>query len=265
MCSCELEKNINSYVCKNGHSFDISRRGYVNLLLSNTSSDKRHGDDSLMVNARRAFLEKGYYGVLSDAVNSLLACHAEKGGVLADAGCGEGWYTQRTADFLNAGQVYGIDISKHAAAAAAKRNKNGNFAVASIYGIPLGDSSVQVLLSIFAPHSYEEFARVLSPDGCLVRVIPLEDHLMGLKQAVYDTAYPNEPESPDISLFSVVESREVRSLMTLDNNADIVNLFMMTPYYYKTGESEQKKLAQLQYLTTQISFRVTLYRKNTAD
>lgn len=263
VCLQGLEKHEKSLACENGHSFDISRSGYVNLLLSNSSSDKRHGDDKLMVSARRAFLEKGYYSILSDCINDLLARFCKRDCILADAGCGEGWYTERAAHSVGAREVYGFDISRDAVACAAKRDKTGAYAVASVFNMPLCDGCTDALLSIFAPHSYEEFARILAPGGVLIRVVPLEEHLMELKQAVYENVYPNEPEKPEIPLFTAEESRELRSVITVENE-DIKNLFMMTPYYYKTGEHEQQKLRQLQKLTTRIAFRVTLYKKNTA-
>ena len=59
----ELEK---LYRCENGHCFDKSKFGYVNLLQSQKSSAKRHGDDRMMVRARRDFLDKGYFKALAD-------------------------------------------------------------------------------------------------------------------------------------------------------------------------------------------------------
>ena len=61
VCKKELVSNGKSFICENGHCFDISKFGYVNLLMSSKSSAKRHGDDRLMVRARRDFLDKGYY------------------------------------------------------------------------------------------------------------------------------------------------------------------------------------------------------------
>ena len=90
VCGGNLEKTEHSYVCVKGHSFDIARSGYVNLLLSKHMGKTVHGDNKLMVNARREFLEKGYYAPLMNA----LCDKAEEffqGKVLLDAGCGEGY------------------------------------------------------------------------------------------------------------------------------------------------------------------------------
>ena len=59
VCGGALEKRAGAYRCQKNHSFDIAKSGYVNLLLN--SSQGHHGDDKLMVRARRDFLDKGYY------------------------------------------------------------------------------------------------------------------------------------------------------------------------------------------------------------
>lgn len=59
VCAGALKKRAGAYLCPKNHSFDIAKSGYVNLLLN--SSQGHHGDDKLMVRARRDFLDKGYY------------------------------------------------------------------------------------------------------------------------------------------------------------------------------------------------------------
>ena len=93
VCSQELKKEEKIWVCPQGHTFDIAAKGYVNLLMSNSSGAKRHGDDRLMINARRDFLSKGFYTPLREAVYEALSADFPRGGTLLDAGCGECWYT----------------------------------------------------------------------------------------------------------------------------------------------------------------------------
>ncbi|MBO5859322.1 MAG: methyltransferase, partial [Clostridia bacterium] len=56
VCKNDFFKEDKSFKCSSGHCFDISKFGYVNLLMSSKSSLKHHGDDRLMVRARRDFL-----------------------------------------------------------------------------------------------------------------------------------------------------------------------------------------------------------------
>ena len=72
VCKSEISLFERTYKCKNNHCFDLSKDGYVNLLMSQQSSLKRHGDDKLMVKARRDFLEKGFYSELREALCEVL-------------------------------------------------------------------------------------------------------------------------------------------------------------------------------------------------
>lgn len=60
--------------CAAGHSYDRARAGYYNLLLG--SSGGEHGDNKMMVEARRAFLAGGYYSPLAERVAALVADYA---------------------------------------------------------------------------------------------------------------------------------------------------------------------------------------------
>ena len=114
VCCNELKTDGKTYKCQNNHSFDISKHSVVNLSLNNKSSKKRHGDDKLMVVARKDFLDKGYYSPIQNAVKTLAKNYCEKGAVLVDAGCGEGYYTKAIAEHVDAKTIIGIDLSKEA-------------------------------------------------------------------------------------------------------------------------------------------------------
>ena len=253
------------YFCPKGHSFDRAKSGYVNLLQNQKSSAKRHGDDRLMVKTRTEFLEKGYYNNLRDRIAELAGKYTGKTVNILDVGCGECFYTRYVADYLeNSGKrvtVCGIDISKSALTAAAARRKDFSLRVGSIYRLPLADNSRDLLLNIFAPHSEKEFRRVLKPGGVYIRAIPLENHLMGLKKAIYDTPYPNKVLDFALEGFKIGEVRELKTEIFLDNRQDMDNLFKMTPYYYKTGKREQERFANLDRLETETEFGVIVYKK----
>ena len=61
VCNSVLTELESMFKCENNHCFDKAKQGYVNLLMSQQSSNKRHGDDKLMVKSRRDFLGNGYY------------------------------------------------------------------------------------------------------------------------------------------------------------------------------------------------------------
>lgn len=252
-CRSRLFELENSLKCLNSHCFDKARQGYVNLLMKN-SSGKRHGDDRLMVLSRRNFLEKGYYAPLRDAVENT----AGIGHTILDAGCGEGYYTKALA---KQNTVYGIDISKDALKLAALSSPNSAFAVASISDIPLEGGAVDTVVSIFAPDSPDEFLRVLKSGGRLITVQPMERHLWGLKCAVYDKPYLNPPLQEKREGFELISRNEIKYSITLNCNEDIIALFKMTPYYYKTSAADQAKPETLGTLTTELEFLILEYGK----
>ncbi|MBE6821376.1 MAG: methyltransferase domain-containing protein [Ruminococcaceae bacterium] len=255
----ELEK---LYKCENGHCFDKSKFGYVNLLQSQKSSAKRHGDDRMMVRARRDFLDSGSYAFLRDALCE--ACHRflPDGAKILDAGCGEGYYSAGVKAFCNEkAEIYGVDISKDALEFLGKRKCGIPCAVASIFELPFADESVDAVLNIFSPEAVAEFFRVLKKGGYLIRVIPRERHLLGLKTAIYDKPYLNEMPSAEIEGFECVYTKQLEGRLCLDSGEMIQNLFKMTPYYYKTGVDDQNKISSLDYLETEAEFEIKVYRK----
>ena len=263
VCRGDLHREAGSLFCENRHCYDISRRGYVNLLMSQSSSDARHGDGKDMVAARSSFLELGFYDKLCDAVVERVAAVAKHGMFVLDVGCGECYYTAKVASALEKYDptVAGIDISKDALAAGSKRSKNTELAVASAFDIPVADGRADVILNLFAPHSESEFYRILKSGGTLIRVFPAARHLWELKSALYDAPYENEIGDTAIDGFEMTNKTELTYDIELGSNADVKNLFKMTPYSYKTGAEDEKKLDGIEHFKTRVEFTVVSYKK----
>ena len=250
--------------CEAGHSFDRAKEGYFNLLLSSSSGG--HGDDKAMLLARRAFLEKGYYSHLLDALTKVCLENFGKGSTLVDAGCGEGYYTDALCRALSEkfGEVsfFAFDIAKDAAKLVSKKMKNSaTVFVSSAYRMPLADASADGVLSLFAPFAREEYLRVLKPGGLLIRAYPLEEHLFSLKKAVYENPLKNEAVSDAGDGWDGVEEIRVSKSIHLDSNEDITALFGMTPYAHKTSEKDREKLNALESLRVETDFGISIYRK----
>lgn len=266
VCKKELVSNGKSFVCQAGHCFDISKFGYVNLLMSSKSSAKRHGDDRLMVRARRDFLDKGYYSFLCKKLCEICAGRIGNGNVVLDAGCGECYYSSSLRKALSDrgvyAEIFGVDISKDALEFAFKRKSGVSTAIGSVFSLPVADETVDALLNVFSPEAFDEYKRVLKKGGYFIRVIPLKNHLFELKKAVYDNPYYNDVQSFGIDGFTLEEEIIIKDKIILNSNEDIINLFKMTPYYYKTSADDQKKLENLQVLSTQAEFGIRVYRKD---
>ncbi len=257
-----------SYKCPGGHCFDKARKGYVNLNLASGARSKRHGDDTVMVASRSEFLDRGFYSPLLREIISAALRHVPAGSAgLLDAGCGEGYYTAAVAAALrDSGRdvsAVGVDLSRAALAAAHRRDPSLVLAAASAKKLPVADSSCDIVLSVFAPVFPEEFARVLRPGGVLIRAVPLERHLFGLKAAVYDEPYLNPPPGVELAGFELTERADVEYTLSLDGE-EAAALFKMTPYYYKTGRADQEKLGKLPSLTTEAAFGVFTYARTSS-
>lgn len=261
ICKGQLQRGDRMLRCESGHCFDTARSGYVNLLRSQRSSAKRHGDDKRMLTARRDFLDRGFYTALRDLLCLIVQRETNTSGVLLDTGCGEGYYTARIAQLFPDLAVCGIDISKDALQMAAARSKQLELCVASVFALPVADSRVDTVVSVFAPCADSEFSRVLKPGGILIRVIPTARHLFGLKAAVYKEPRLNKPERVEVEGFALRHRHELDSVLTLTDREAIRALFEMTPYYYKTGQEDQKRLLAREQLETEIGFAVLVYQK----
>lgn len=262
-CGEKLTDEGRSYTCPNRHCYDKAKSGYVNLLTSDRMNSALPGDNKLMVRARKNFLDKGYYEILAEALCRTVSAHASEGCGILDAGCGEGYYTEKTAAAVKDAKpaIVGIDISKTAADYAARRTRSARFAVASVFHLPIKTESCNIVTNLFAPYCGEEFLRVLKSGGIMIMVIPAERHLWQLKRAVYDEPYLNAVKDYRLDGFELLGSEKVSREIFLPTGEDIMSLFSMTPYAYKTGAEGRKRLESLENLATEIGFEVLTYRK----
>lgn len=266
LCRTKLTKNERALKCEHGHSFDISAEGYVHLLPANKMNSKIPGDSKEMAASRSAFLDKGYYEpLLKELERTVLELSESEEPAMLDCGCGEGYYTSNIAKELKnrfpKAKIAGFDISRPSVRRAAKRTKDVDFAVASVFDIPVSDKSFDILLNVFSPLSIDEYKRVLKDGGFYVYVVPAARHLWQLKAAIYDTPYENREEDIPYEGFEHVETRKVRYETLIKTKEDIFALFQMTPYYWKTSAKGAEKLSAYESLMTEVAFDIHIYKK----
>ena len=268
VCGQKLKKGENSYKCRDGHSFDIARKGYVNLLTTKGRNPVKAGDNKEMIKARSAFLDTGLYKPLAQKIGQLAAALTAdiKEPVIIDSGCGEGYYTCIYAQSVPNACIIGIDISKHGIDHAASRARqkaldNVRFAVASAFSLPVREECADVVISCFAPVSNDEYARVLKKGGHLLIISPTEKHLLGLKNVLYDSPYLNEPNVYALNKFTLADTHTLEYEAELTSNEQIMALFSMTPYCFKTPAEAVERLRKLDTLKTEIGFEIRDYIK----
>ena len=269
LCGAAMIQSEHSYRCPSGHAFDQAAAGYVHLLPANRKHSQNPGDDKDMVAARSVFLSKGYYEPLRTTLCEMAVKSLQNrlSPALLDSGCGEGYYTAQIHRSLRSAglspRIAGVDLSKFALRRAAKQLPEGEFAVASVYHLPLMDQSIDLLTNIFSPLSVEEFSRVLKPGGFFYYVVPSALHLWEMKQVLYSNPYKNPVKQEDYPGFSWQGAQQVRYTVHLENSTDIMALFGMTPYAWKTPKEGVERLAKLESLDTQIGFDIHCYQRTT--
>lgn len=245
-----LTKN-KTYACKNNHSFDISKSGYTNLLLSKTNS----GDNKEMVNARSNFLNLGYYKKLALKIKDIVKDY--KNDVIVDAGCGTGYYSSFLKTENNT--IYGFDISKFAIEKASKLNKNINYFVASSASFPLDNNVADIILTVFAPTFPKEFKRVLKDNGIFILVVPNKLHLYELKEMLYTAPYLNSEKNYSLDDFILIKKEDLTYKINIDK-PNLFSLIQMTPYFYKTNPDSFKNIKDNTDLT--LDFTIYVYKKD---
>ncbi|HEY6137160.1 MAG TPA: methyltransferase domain-containing protein [Thermoanaerobaculia bacterium] len=193
-CHEPLRREARRYVCPRGHSFDIARSGYVNLLQPNERRSRAPGDSAEAVAARRRVWSAAAMPPLSVPGNAVL-----------DVGCGDGYWLSQ----IDAEERVGIDISVPAIEAAAKRYPNDLWIVANADRfIPFSDASFDAVLSITARLNDAEFRRVLRDDGRLLVAVAAPDDLSPRDRV------PRTIE--DFPSFTLLEQRRVTSKAVVD-------------------------------------------------
>lgn len=253
--------------CENGHSFDFSKEGYINLLLANQKKTNKPGDNKIMTNARDAFLSKGHYNFLIDYIEStinsfdLFSTTKDESIHLLDVGCGTGFYTRSLFKQKKINKI-GIDISKIGVAKASVKDKDSTYIVSSAFNLTIKDKSIDLLLNIFSPIHLEELKRVLKSGGYFVKVIPIGNHMKEVAELVYEKFIPHQSsikeEIGSDAMFQIIKVENLKRIISLSEQ-DLLNFISMTPYLYKF---KQEQLDLLKELSVTISFEVIIGKYN---
>ena len=279
--------------CSRGHSFDRASEGYFNLLLPGQRS---LGDTREMLTARRRFLEAGHYSPLAEEIaeriGALIAGRfGDRPIRLLDVGCGEGYYLRRLrallAERATASQsasnrpgnwtldrprespvkleLYGADLSRDAVRLAAKADRATTYVVADTRRLPFFDSSLDVVLDVFAPRSTVELSRMIRPTGWLLVVIPDASHLAELRSLPGVTGGIGiEPEKRRhvveglSASFDLLEERSVRVRLLL-SVAALADLLGMTPTSRHLSETDWAAVRTSADTTVSAEFRLLVF------
>ena len=254
--------------CVNGHSFDLARQGYVNLLPVQHKRSKHPGDSKEMVMARQRFLDTGVYAPVADLLSDLLhtAIATIDQPCCLDAGCGEGYYLAHALNELRAKKagdglsLIGLDISKEAIIGAAKRNKDIGWVVGTNRQPPVLPASIDIILCVFGFHSFQGFNKILPLGGKLILVEPGPDHLQELRRVTYAQLKKTELSKLDDAFamgFKQVGEQVLRFSTPPLANETLKDLLLMTPHFFRATQQGREAAAKLDNvsLTVDVVFR----------
>ncbi|WP_211223848.1 putative RNA methyltransferase [Pseudonocardia asaccharolytica] len=262
-CAAPLRHERTRLACAAGHSFDIARQGYVNLVAGQT---RHRGDTAGMVAARDRFLSRHHYRPLIDTVTVLAAHHdPDVPGTVVDLAGGTGRYLAAVLDRLPHRHGVCLEASTAALRRAARAHPRAGAIGADVWRRwPLVAESASIVLNVFAPRNRSEIRRVLAPGGILITATPTADHLRELIDPLgMTTVDPNKSErlAADLRGFAPLDAQLVTYRMGLDHE-DARTLAGMGPTAHHVSEDElDRRVAGLPELTgVTFAVEVAVYR-----
>jgi 23S rRNA (guanine745-N1)-methyltransferase len=184
-CGLPLQPNAGALICARGHSYDIARSGYVNLLQPQDRRSRSAGDSTAAVEARSRLIASGVgRAVIDGVIEQAAALDLTGGAAVVDLGAGSGETLGALAERRPIAGV-GIDLSPAAVTVAAKRYPALTWIVANAdRRLPILDGSVELVLSVHGRRNPGECARILTRPGYLVAAVPAADDLVELREIV---------------------------------------------------------------------------------
>lgn len=240
-----------SLVCINKHSFDLSRQGYINMLLK--ANKTKYDKD--MLESRNIISKSGFFDPMLQQISNFIFKQISiarlQSGFILDAGCGEGSHLSRILAVIQSKsniklQGVGIDISKEGIRIAARDYMNIIWCVADLANLPFNSLQFDIVLNILSPASYAEFHRILKDDGILIKVVPGSDYLIELRDIFYDKtdkkSYSNDNV---IKLFNenflLINNERLSYKVTLDEE-NMRHLLNMTPLTWNIEKEMMSKV-----------------------
>jgi 23S rRNA (guanine745-N1)-methyltransferase len=214
-CHTALAREGRRVICPRGHSFDVARSGYINLLQPQDRRSKQPGDTTAAVASRRRLHDLGVTEPVLRAMAEMI--NPSRGDIVLDAGCGDGFYLGSLSQQTGF-EAHGVDISIPAVDLAARRYPGCEWIVANADRfVPFAEGTFSIVMSITSRMNSGEFRRVLREDGRLLVAVPAPDDLIELRGVGRDRA-PRTVET-FADGFTLAASRRVTTVAELDATA----------------------------------------------
>lgn len=246
-----------SLICRNGHVFDLSKKGTLYFLKKASKNEY----DKNMLSARFAIAQAGLFDPLIEMVYKNIT--RKEDGTVLDVGSGEGSHLDKLVHLGLKGNLVGFDISKDAIILAASHFTSAFWCVADLAQSPFAANQFDTILNIFSPSNYQEFERLLKEDGQVIKVVPDADYLIELRKLFYldqqeKQRYSNEHVIQKFQEhFSETTIVPIRYTFPLDSEL-FDQLMLMTPLGWgATAEGKQYAMQHpLQSVTVHVQMLI---------
>lgn len=218
--------------CVAGHSFDIARQGYVNLLTNKTFI--KNADTAAMINARQHMHARPFFQDLARQISDICVevSQSSPAATVVEPGGGSGFYANGVIRRVDAARAVSFDISVHAAKVCAQQSERVAAVVADVWQKwPVADDSADVVLSVFSPRNFMETERVLKTGAVLILVTPEEDHFVEIRtkfNALGIQNHKNEKIAASLENFTNIHQLVHKSTELLDGS-DMFNSLISGP------------------------------------
>ncbi len=249
--------------CEQGHAFDVAKPGYLFLLPHGvkTKYEKR------LFEARKRLIETGFFDGMTAKIAAIINQLPQVEIQMVDAGSGEG---SHLAHLLSESekkiQAFGFDLAKEGVRQAAKDYGEAIWAVSDLANIPLKSGQTDIILNILSPASYDEFARILTDDGLLIKVIPEPNYLTELRTFFYEeNTYSNERVRERFKeTFTILREERITYERNLDR-AELADLMEMTPLGWHITEEKKAMLLQKTPQKITVDYKLMVGAKHNLD
>ncbi|MDQ6894719.1 MAG: methyltransferase domain-containing protein [Acidobacteriota bacterium] len=264
-CDSALERAGRALVCPRGHSFDLARSGYVNLLQPQDRRSKEPGDSRAAAQARRRLTDAGHDAWMVKPILEALdgTAPGRKRLAVLDLGCGEGFLLGSLAR-ARPMDAFGADISVPAIELAAKTHPTVTWVVSNAdRRLPFADGSFDFVMSVTARRNGGELRRLLGAGGRALVVVPGEDDLGELREAVLGRLDRKDRAAPAIAELAgdlePVSRRSIRRVARF-GASEVRDLLAAT--YRGARSRERERAEKIGEMEVTLSRELLLFRRD---
>lgn len=233
ICNSDMLIEEKSMVCSKKHSYDFSKKGYIHLI-NNYKATKY--SEQLFVSRNYVF-NNSFYDHIINKIYSIVVNY--KNNNVLDVGCGEGFYIKELKKKIKDSFFFGLDNSKDAIEIAVREDKENPYLLANLANLPFSDNSIDVVLNILTPANYQEFFRILTESGTIIKVVPTVNYLKEIRELINKSDYSNEDTINLLENYGEIVSREVVS-KTFSLKPEAAKHFLqMTPLTFSQQITEE--------------------------